>query len=136
MRTGKRIDIIDKAFGDIIFTSTSRYGGSRTVENAMRYCHKHGYKIVEFEGGYNSQLDYVTKAVYVIPAEYSMIEEYKKAVEEKNRKAREEQKAEYTIRCKDGKEFKTSNLDWALKVIKLRGGAVYNADGFVEFIAQ
>lgn len=132
MRTGKHIDIVDKAFGDIIFTSTSKYGGHSTIENAARYCRKHGYKIVEFESGYNKQGYYVTKAVHVIPAEYSTVEEYQKAVAEKNRKAREEQKAEYTIRCRDGKELKTSNLNWALKVIKLRGGAVYDTNGLVS----
>ena len=77
MRLGKRIDIIDKAFGDIIFTSTSKYGGVSTVENAARYCRRHGYKIVEFKDG----------AAYVIPAEYSTVEEYERVETEKYRKA-------------------------------------------------
>lgn len=130
MRLGRYIDITDKVFGDIIFTSKSKYAGHRAVENAVQYCHKHGYKIVEFDGVYSDGY-FVINTAYVIPAEYSTVEEYERAETEKSRKAREEQQAEYTIYCRDGKEVKTSNLSWALKVIKLRGGAVYGVNGLI-----
>lgn len=134
MRLGRYVDTIDKAFGDIVYTSTSKYAGHRAAENAMRYCRKHGYKIVGFDGKYDKHGYYHINTAYVIPAEYSAVEEYERVVadKQKRRQEREARNAEYTIVDNDGiKLVQTSNLSWALKVVNLRGGSVYSASGLV-----
>ena len=44
MTISKHFDIIDAETGEVYYTVTSKYSGERVLENAMRYCQKHGYK--------------------------------------------------------------------------------------------
>lgn len=44
----RRLNIIDIETGEWYYTCYSRYGGHRTLENAIRYCQRHGYKIKAF----------------------------------------------------------------------------------------
>lgn len=49
MNVGKYIDIIDKDTGEVYYTCHSKYGGQATIENAVRYCRRHGYEFVGFD---------------------------------------------------------------------------------------
>lgn len=45
----RAIRIIDQETGEWYYTCHSKYGGQATVDNALRYCQRHGLQYVRHE---------------------------------------------------------------------------------------
>lgn len=49
MYISRAMDIVDQETGEVYYTCHSKYGGQATLENAARYCKRHGYKCEGFD---------------------------------------------------------------------------------------